>query len=900
MASMSSSSLRVPVGTMDYNPDDLDGVTLHNRHPNPPFEFPPRSSTDAMRDYTPAALPAFSFNPGNIHASTPSTSTITAPRPIGHRRRPSERIGADGPPSPRMMGTSPGTADGENTTLPPPGMSAPPRGPGRRGHAHRRSQAMSSMDLTALTLAAPPTAPPTLTVGSAPTTPADKKYDFNGQMSRPMSRSAIDLLPQPSPPASPAKQPMTLRPDFTFHDRPRPVSMISTETSSSLSTVRPNHSRVSSVAPSNKLEGSSSAETIKARPKTADAGVLMSKLSKPSEHFSEMSFLRRSSVGMGPLGLGRQSSETVDMSDTESIKEKHSSKKNKKKKKKRKEEENATFEEQKRRWNSLSTERKLDITDPSAEKWESASSFNSRSGAEDSLPRKGDGSHSKKQKKVRNWAGHIFPLKNKRTHVKRPLSRRSPTPPPILTRTNSDLGSVEVNFDEDNTVIIRTPTNPNIPKQTSQDTEEESDKAFEKAWKPRSFYEQGLENDTFSPVIDLDAALGPFNTPEMGAGRIAGSAFSQATKRMYSGGRRGEFVGPEMRYHRRAESAPEMPPFDRSALVGFPRLGSDNAMASVDVFYEEEEDAFLAEHQSPTTKDKDQADIEQANAELSSVIDEESEGDMLPSSSETLQAVQRPKSALVLSRDDGLGIQVANDAVEEDGPGDAVEEEGVEEEHDTSHRQVQNKNSVEIVEADQWAHPRAPHHANHSPDLSPHMLAIEKRPCSSPLDLNSGLSQLTLPSRHASSSAFPSPDPSNMSFDGPRSATASSMTDHTTFNQSLHDQRQSSFEDVPSLSSSASTRTNPRGRFSSSFYPHSSSERRESFNALPPRSSHSNSAKRSSLVSLSRLVGASYGEKSKLSHEEKPPADETEKTRRKSNRVSRLMFWKSKDKQNDC
>ncbi|RAO66135.1 uncharacterized protein BHQ10_002147 [Talaromyces amestolkiae] len=857
-----------------------------------------------MRDYTPAQLPAFSFNPGNIHASTPSTSTVTAPRPIGHRRRPSELIGQDGPPSPRMMGTSPGTADGENATVPAPGMSAPSRGPGRRGHAHRRSQAMSSMDLTALTLAAPPIAPQILTVGSAPTTPADSKHDFQGHMSRPMSRSAVDLLPQPSPPVSPAKQPMTLRPDFTFHDRPRPVSMISTETSSSLSTVRPNHSRVSSAAPSNKIEGSSSTETIKARPKTADAGVLMSKLSRPSEHFSEMSFLRRSSVGMGPLGLGRQSSETVDMSDTESIKDKHSSKKNKKKKKRRKEEGNATFEEQKRRWNSLSTERTLDITqDPSAEKWESASSFNSRSGAEDSHPRRGDDCHGKKQKKVRNWAGHIFPLKNKRTHVKRPLSRRSPTPPPILTRTNSDLGSIEVNFDEDNTVIIRTPTNPNIPKQTTQDTEGESDKAFEKAWKPRSFYEQGVENDTFSPVIDLDAALGPFNTPEMGAGRIAGSAFSQATKRMYSGGRRGEFVGPEMRYHRRAESAPEMPPFDRSALIGFPRLGSDNAMASVDVFYEEEEDAFLAEHQSPTMKDQAQADVEQANAELSSVIDEESEGDMLPSSSETLQAVQRPKSALVLSRDDGLGIQVADDTVVEDGPGDAVEEEEEEEakENETtlSHHQTQNKNSVEIVEADQWAHPRVPHHANHSPELSPHMLAIDKRPCSSPLDLNSGFSQLTLPSRHTSSSAFPSPDPSNMSFDGPRSATASSMTDHTTFNQSLHDQRQSSFEDVPSLSSSASTRTNPRGRISSSFYPHSSSERRESFNALPPRSSHSNSAKRSSLVSLSRLVGASYGEKSKLSHEEKPPADEAEKTRRKSNRVSRLMFWKSKDKQND-
>ncbi|EED21509.1 cell wall proline rich protein, putative [Talaromyces stipitatus ATCC 10500] len=882
---------------MDYNPDDLDGVALHNRHPNSSFEFPPRSSSEAMHEYTPAPLPAFSFNPGNMHASTPSTSTVTAPRPIGHRRRPSELIGGEGPPSPRLMGTSPGnTADGEKATLPPPLLSAAPRGPGRRGHAHRRSQAMSSMDLTALTLASPSTAPQTLTVGSAPTTPADNKHDFHGHMARPMSRSAIDLLPQPSPPGSPAKQLMFLRPGVAFHDKPRPVSMISTETSSSLSTVRPNHSRVSSAAPSNNnLEGSSSAETIKARPKTADASLLVSKLSKPSEHFGEMPFLRRSSVG-------RKSSETVDGSDAESIKEKHTSKKSKKKKqKKRKSGGKATLEEQKNRRNSLSTERTLDISqDNSAEKWESASSLNSRSGAEDSNPCKGEECHNKKQKKVRTWAGAIFPLKNKRTHVKRPLSRRSPTPPPILTRTNSNLESIEVNFDEDNTVIIRTPTNPNIPKQTTQDTEEESDKAFENAWKPRSFYEQGLENNTFSPVIDLDAALGPFNTPEMGASRIAGSAFSQATKRMYSGGRRGEFVGPEMRYHRRAESAPEMPPFDRSALIGFPRLGSDNAMANVDVFYEEEEDAFLAENQSPKVEDKDHADGEQVDAEVASVSDEESERDIAPSSSETLQAAQRPTSARELFQDDGLGIRVTDDAAVDDGPGDAViEDEAVKESNRaTSQHQVQNKMSVEIIEAEQWAQPRVPHHAN-SPDISPTMVAIEKRPCSSPLDLNSGLSQLTLPSRHASSSAFPSPDPSNMSFDGPRSATASSMTDHTTFNHSLHDQRQSSFEDVPSLSSSASTRTNPRGRFSSSFYLHSLSDRRESFNALPPRSSHSNSAKRSSLVSLSRLVGGSYGEKSKLSHEEKPPADEAEKTRRKSNRVSRLMFWKSKDKQSD-
>lgn len=895
MASISYSPQKSPVGTMDYNPDDLDGVARSARPQNPSFEFPARSSFDATSDYVPAPLPAFSFNPGHIHAPSPSTSTITAPRPIGHRRRPSELIGGEGPPSPRMLSSSPGESPEENVNLPPP-VSAAPRGPGRRGHAHRRSQAMSSMDLTAFTLAAPPP----LTVGSAPTTPADNKYDF--EISRPMSRSAIDLIPQFSPPASPVRQPVFLRPNIVFDEqKPRPVSMISTETSSSLSTVRANHSRVSSAAPSNKLEGLPT-DQMKARPKTADATLLVSKLSKSPDHLAEIPFLRRSSVGMGPLGLRRHSSDE-DVSESGSVKEKKSTKKaNRKKKKKRKGGSKPQHEEQRNRPNTTGSERANDWTqEPLAEKWESASSFNSRSGAEDNNTGKTDDSHARKQKKVRTWAGAIFPLKNKRTQVKRPLSRRSPTPPPIFTRTNSDLGSIEVNFDEDNTVIIRTPTNPNVPKQPSQDVTDANEMSFESAWKPRSFYEQGLQNDTFSPVIDLDAALGPFNTPEMGASKVAGSAFSQATKRMYSGGRRGEFVGPEMRYHRRAESAPEMPPFDRSFLNSFPRLGSNPSMANADVFYEEEEDAFLAGSQSHA--DEDQSNAEKVDAEISSVISDDDEKNIPPSSSETLHAVrQHSHTSEFTPHDDGLGIQVTEtegDVI--DGPGDAVFEDDISP-NDESHGvlpqpQLHSKKSIEIVEVDQWPHQRVANHTN-SPDLSPHMLAIEKRPCSSPLDLTSGLSQLTLPSRHASSSAFPSPDPSNMSFDGPRSATASSMTDHTTFNQSLHDQRQSSFEDVPSLSSSASTRTNPRGRFSSGFYPHSSSERPVSSNILPPRSSHSNSAKRASLVSLSRLVGGSYGERSKLSHEEKPPADETEKGRRKSRRVSRLMFWKSKDKQN--
>ena len=47
---------------------------------------------------------------------------------------------------------------------------------------------------------------------------------------------------------------------------------------------------------------------------------------------------------------------------------------------------------------------------------------------------------------------------------------------------------------------------------------------------------------------------------------------------MHSSGITGGFAGPGMHYHRRAESAPELDAIDRSR-VGFPRLGSDPAMA---------------------------------------------------------------------------------------------------------------------------------------------------------------------------------------------------------------------------------------------------------------------------------------------------------------------------------
>jgi hypothetical protein len=775
------------------------------------------------------------------------------------------------------MSTSPGSSGTptSDSSILPPSTGFGSAGPGRRGHAHRRSAAISSMDLTALSKAFP--ASPV--GGSAPCTPAGARQDhgFQDDISQPMSRSATSLY-HPSPPASPAKPPSdpvagAQAPIVVIQGAtPRPLSIVSTDTSSSLSTVRPGHSRANSAAPSSKVDASPSPPKV--RPKTADASLF---LSPSGDHLSPGDLqLPRAASGPDAAGPRRFSSPEIPQT------------KGDKKKKKKKRRLGDDFGSR-GSWGNLP--REDDTGDSSGgDVWESASSTHSRSGAENKASEKPHKSN-KKQKKVRSWAGAIFPLKSKRPHAKKPLSRRSPTPPPILTRTNSDLGSIDVNFDDDeNIVVIRTPTNPNAPKPPQQSLDTALDPKFEKSWKPRSFYEQNLENDVFSPVIDLDAALGPFNTPEMSSDRVAGSAFSIATKRMYSGGRRGEFVGPEMRYHRRAESAPEMQPFDRSAL-GFNRFGGSSTMVHADVFYEEEEDAFLAESQSPNPAD-------QSVWSDSDGIGESAQ----PSSCDTLETVIHATASEDEPTSGGLGIQVmatkewASDAAEaQDGPADLVIHDDPVEAGPGANvaSPFESKKSVEIVESDDWPS-RAPNPP--SPDVSPRSMSFAKRPYSSPVDF--GYPQLTLPGHRASSSsAFPSPAPSNISFDAPRSATASSMTDHTSFHH-FQDQPRSSTEDVPSLTSSASTRTNHRPRLSS-FYVRSSGERSASFSTSnPPRSSHSNSAKRSSLVSLSRLVGGSHGEKSKLSYEEKPPADETEKTKKKGNRISRLMhFWKVKEKQ---
>lgn len=404
-----------------------------------------------------------------------------------------------------------------------------------------------------------------------------------------------------------------------------------------------------------------------------------------------------------------------------------------------------------------------------------------------------------------------------------------------------------------------------------------------------------------TPVIDLDAALGPFNTPDMRAGQVAGSGFSAATKRMYSGGRRGEFVGPEMRYHRRAESAPEMPPFDRGAL-GSHRLTTNSTLENPDVFYEEEEDAFLAATSEPSPEE------ERRVSQAGSVIRDDSTTD--EPSKDSSDTVTRHPVERSGSGPEGLGIQGDAPAQVAAAPTsnldkDPFEQQKVAEQVHSARNPFANppRTPVDTIKQEDWQRSRAP--APPSPDISPRFLPADKRPSTSPIDLGPNIPPFSL---HGGSSqptsGFPSPVFTNSPPDGPRSVATPSTMDRNFFippyNNMSAEFPHASVEDVPSLTSSTSTSTNPLQRFSATFFPRrGSSDRAASFSAaVHRRTSASHAAKRSSLASLSKLVvGPHANERSKLSYEEKPPGDVPEKGKKKGRAIGRLKhFWRTKDK----
>lgn len=494
-----------------------------------------------------------------------------------------------------------------------------------------------------------------------------------------------------------------------------------------------------------------------------------------------------------------------------------------------------------------------------------------------------EGRRASRKDRVKGWAGSILPLRSSKKRSK-VHALRPPTPPAsISVADEEEEGNERGDFMENEpasnppvfTVTASPPTGvPNMPRHKT--------------------HEEGSY-----PMIDLDAALGPFNTPlphnpEWDAAQRAAGNIAHKRRLHSAQGMKG-FVGPGMHYHRRAESAPDLPPFD-TGRTGISRFGSNPTMA--DVFEEEEEDDGEGKrnHTRPNICVPETAWAS------------ESEGELTPPATQSTadsmgdHAVGEPSSAPV-SRRSSQGTGTTDRVV----LAHAVR---TERSRTSLHEEVIAEDSPSIIFRSASTFPgpsvEQPRSGSSSPRLAPpgqrELAAIEVH-AGAPLGNSLAMPVSPYSTSHGSSS-YPSPR-SPMSVDAQRISTAaSSINEENSFHSLLMGEpgpevRLSGDYDIPSLTSSNSTMTResapplPNARMSQ---PNLRDQRPMSV------SSAAFGRRRSSLVSLSRLISSAHGERSKLSMEVTMDNEAEDKRRirpkgSKTSRLSRMMqFWKpSKD-----
>ncbi|MCJ1398543.1 hypothetical protein MMC11_001743 [Xylographa trunciseda] len=912
---------RLPTSTLDLRPDDWMGSDVFGgqpslpatREPLPAFVFPMQLSRNgdgaaASTVTTPSsaeagsgrrrasrsrpqhisvnALPPFEFL-SSTEETTPATSgssthspTRSLPIPSrvgGHRRGGSEFIGGDGTTTgPGLMSSSP--TKGEGGLPSPPGARRGPPG-SRRGHAHRRSGAISSHDVS--NIIRPPGDTGVSMSGSAPNTPSDP--NMNRQFLPVLDRSTSQPL-LPTANASPLglvirrdSAPLAgqNRPRVGFSDTvefiPRPLSTISSETSSSMSTVRASHSVTGSITSIVSGDASSPQPVRKAQvipehpreinysnPRPKSAGALLDNYSHVNAQTRVPKILERpSSANASPR--------TVSYEDLTS---KTPRQRNPLSSKSAVDDIAAQFSGSLLRDRSESILPSQDLNDVRRRRGEQAMLNSLPVGRPRSSPELKD---AKRQRNVRSWAGSILSRKGKSRNTSDQADIQHINHNSMAGYEPSDDFSLDdINFDEDNTCVIHNPQYA-VPRPKMDDFS-----SF--GTRESSFFQS---SDSHSPVLDLDAVLQPLEaSSDIDEG--ASSRYISTKRRMHSGGATGGFTGPGMHYHRRAESAPEMAPVDYHTF-GLNRLGSNSAMA--DVFEEDEEDDTNAR------SGKGQTDVQ-----------EKPPGDDMSGLGLQIVDVDTGEET---TQSRGLGQDISRSFGCREQQGSRATE--TEKEPEISTLAILPKDVVQFEVVDAVEEPRSSI-ITKSSDESTVTPSI-------PIDATRG-GQPETPTDYSfarplhcfdaieAQSSVSSPDFASTSFDVPRLHTAtSSITDRTTLSSrragGIGQGSTYSTEDVPSLTSSASTMISSHPpRISTSAETRSSGERSMSFSAAVPRRTRPVSAgKRSSLASLSRLVGGSYGEKSKLSIESHAQSEESDKPeKKKRNRISRLMhFWKSKE-----
>lgn len=751
------------------------------------------------------------------------------------------------------------------------GFASPTFQPPRRGHRRGVSSAISTNDLPLL----PPPVQSLGKGGSAPTSPTNfgrqdyMSLDANQTPSNPPeqppvadqraegtaeAKDADKAADEDSP--KPVRSGTRARVGFsdTLEYIPRPLSMVSSD-ASSIATTRPGHSvseslsSVMSATPNGRdspalLSRSPTREMTESRPSTA--GAILEGLHDPKiPSGSDMSPRRRNSIPA-----------LLDVADAAALTPPTPS------------------PTKPKRWSFFGLDPFVGSGSPTKARPCSSSSSDSTPRAvsagsssehgsdspfESAAPSKHKKSKKGKKKKVKGWAGVILPRKPKSQSKRKANAVRPPTPPPAVVPPE----------DEDEEMEVAEAQAPELPTPTVTITESASP--------PRQA--APAQNDPSYNMIDLDAALGPFNTPLPhnpeweAAQRAAGNV---GKRRLHSAQGMKGFSGPGMHYHRRAESAPALPPFDpgRSSLH---RFGSNSTMA--DVFEEEDEDS------------EGDGETRSEAAEQRSQQGEDSDGETTPPAGpkKALSLSDVPDATPLIVRRKSSGLsdkdQAGAHSVRTERSRTSLQEDVIAEEMPS----VIFRTSNVFQSESNLSEPAAP---------SPKKVSSPRE--IPPVDLNTihvpgPAAMPTSPYSMSHASSYTSPR-SPMSVDAQRISTApSSITDENSFHSLLMGEpgpevRISVDYDIPSLTSSTSTMTRE-----SAFAPNPRMSQPSLREQRPVSvSSAAFGRRRSSLVSLSRLISSSHGERSKLSMEVRLDSEpESRKKKSTTKRLGRMMqFWK--------
>ena len=390
-------------------------------------------------------------------------------------------------------------------------------------------------------------------------------------------------------------------------------------------------------------------------------------------------------------------------------------------------------------------------------------------------------------------------------------------------------------------------------------------------------------SDDIGNTIDLDAMFG---TPSRNT-RLQGFG---ARRQLHSGRGSRDFSASQGQFHRRTESAPVLARFDYSIS------GSPVQSPMADVFEEDEEEDEEAKHEAARrAKDRAAWGAKPTNNLAGGRDEGQGVGIQIVDMASDVDVPNRPWTS-----ESGLGIR--ENIAARSTPFDAATPLSYSQIPDRrpsliESTIVEEPSSLEIV--DDYEEPRASTITKSSDSSDTPTILVD----------NSG-AVLTIPAQSSiltpttyAASTFSTPDFTRRqcSFETSRVGTsASSMTDCRTMSSFAPDQthgHRTSVDDVPSLTSSRSTMISGLNQGNGRRVPSERSVSAASVHTTEEQSERRR--KRSSIQSLSKLMGASFGDSKNKAQSDSDAQSlssvpSSGQRRKKEHRLSRLMFWKNK------